>query len=72
MGVKNSKRVMVCDRCLRACCYYGVFYCDDARTAGTKIMTAGQLRPLKREHESYWTADEMTRVYGEPEPFGYA
>ena len=27
--------VTVCDKCLRACCWKGIFMCDDARGAGT-------------------------------------
>lgn len=47
--------VTVCDKCLMACCWQGVFMCDDARTAGTTIKTVEELRKLNRENESYWS-----------------
>ncbi|MGD0968652.1 MAG: hypothetical protein ABR949_10225 [Candidatus Aquilonibacter sp.] len=53
-----SPKVTVCDACLCASCWQGVFYCGQYRTAGTKQMTVTALRRLKREHESYWSASE--------------
>ena len=58
MKVKeNKKMVEVCDKCLTACCWYGFFMCDDAKTAGTVFKSIDELRELKKEHECYWTLD---------------
>lgn len=47
--------VTVCDNCLKACCWQGMFMCDDARTAGTTVKTKTELRKRNLEHESYWS-----------------
>ena len=54
-AMRNDKLVEVCDNCLCACCWYGEFMCDDARSAGTVIKTVGELKKLNREHSEYWT-----------------
>lgn len=49
--------VTVCDKCFCACCWQGIFMCDEAKWAGTVEKTAAELRALPpREHESYWFA----------------
>ena len=50
----DKYRVVVCDHCLRASCWQGIFYCDKYKTAGTTEKTVAELRALKREHPSYW------------------
>ena len=60
----DTSNVMVCDKCLRACCWYGEFMCDEARTAGLVIKQVGELRALNREHESYWSDEKMLEIYG--------
>lgn len=52
----DERLVTVCDKCLMACCWRGVFMCDEARTAGTVDKPVRELRALGREHESYWSA----------------
>ena len=52
--LKDSDKVEVCNRCLMASCWQGIFMCDEAREAGTVIKTVGELRELNREHEDYW------------------
>ena len=47
--------VTVCDRCLQASCWQGIFMCDEAREAGTTVMTIADLRKLNLEHPCYWT-----------------
>lgn len=69
MPTPSTKRVMVCDKCLRAACYHGDFMCDDAPGAGTVIKTVGELRPLGLEHSDHWGAKTMTRIYGTSDPF---
>jgi hypothetical protein len=44
----------VCDKCLRACCWHGIFLCDDNQTAGLLRATEAQLRALNREHPDYF------------------
>lgn len=68
MSVRNDKRVMVCDHCLTASCWYGEFMCQRAVNAGTKILTAGELRKLNREHPDNWTAEKFISVYGTATP----
>lgn len=65
MGKKNSAKVLVCNKCLRACCWYGEFMCDDAIGAGLKILTVGDLKKLKRESSDYWTDGKMIEIYGD-------
>ncbi len=59
-----ESRVMVCDACLRASCWYGEFMCDDARSAGLTVLTVGDLIKLGSEHEDNWSDEKMMRVYG--------
>ena len=59
--MSDSDQIKVCDQCLRASCWQGVYMCDDNLTAGTTRKTIRELRELKLEHESYWkTDDELT------------
>ena len=46
--------ITVCDRCLRACCWKGIFMCDDSPNAGTRELSAGTLAIIDREHSDYW------------------
>jgi hypothetical protein len=51
-------KIMVCSSCERACCWQGEFMCDNAKIAGTKLLTVAELRRQPRgEHESYWEKD---------------
>lgn len=51
----RSIKVTVCNTCLRACCWAAIFMCDEAfTTAGTTVMTIGELKELKREHPTYF------------------
>ena len=54
----DDRRVMVCASCLRASCWQGLLYCDEARTASTTVMTVRALRRLARESPSYWQDPE--------------
>jgi hypothetical protein len=53
-GATDQTVVIVCDSCLRACCWQGIFYCDDYRIAGTTQKTVAELRALGLEHPDYW------------------
>lgn len=46
--------VTVCDRCLRASCWQGEFYCDDYRIAGLIEKTRAELMALNLENSHYW------------------
>lgn len=60
----NGRVIEVCDKCLRACCWYGEFMCDEARTAGLTYKTVEELKALKREHWNYWSDEYLKRVFG--------
>ena len=52
--MKDTDLVTVCSACLRASCWWGEFYCDEYKTAGTVDKTVRELRALGYEHENYW------------------
>lgn len=54
----QTQLVTVCDKCLQASCWQGIFYCDDYRTAGTVQKTRKELAKLNRENSDYWKSDE--------------
>lgn len=66
--MNKQSKVLVCDKCLTASCWYNVFICDEHRTAGTKVMTVAELRALpddgNRENEDNWSDETMIRIYG--------
>lgn len=43
----------VCANCLRASCWAGVFFCDDARSAKLLVISRDQAVALGREHTDY-------------------
>ena len=65
----SEKIVEVCDSCLRACCWYGEFMCDNAKNAGTVRKTTTELAKLNLENSQYWTDEYMYEVYGQANPF---
>lgn len=72
----EDKIIEVCDACHMACCWYGIFYCDDSRNAGTVKYTVSELRAMNGgkgtdENECYWSDEFMKDVYGEAAPHGY-
>ncbi len=50
----EDKKVTVCDKCLRACCWQGDFMCEDAENAGTVDLHISTLTKLNKESTSYW------------------
>lgn len=50
----NENLITVCDNCLRASCWHGIFMCDDAKSAGTTEKTEKELLALGLEHSCYW------------------
>lgn len=63
----RERLITVCDACLCASCWHGIFRCDDSQTAGTTKKTARQLRALNLEHPSYYSRKEVERVCGSTE-----
>ena len=53
-----NEKITVCDKCLRACCWQGIFLCEDSRYAGTIEKTRRELIKLKLEHTDYMTNGE--------------
>jgi hypothetical protein len=65
---RKEHLIEVCDKCLRASCWHGVFMCDEAYSAGTVSFTRRELRKLNREHSDYFSPKEIERVCGEAYP----
>ena len=53
------KKITVCDKCLMASCWQGLFMCDDSIFAGTVEKTIDELKELNLEHSSYWKTDSQ-------------
>lgn len=62
MVTENKKLITVCDKCLQASCWQGIFMCDDSRTAGTIEKTKYELSKLKLEDPSYWETEEVLTI----------
>ena len=46
--------ITVCDICLQASCWKGIFMCWGSDTAGTEEKTEDELKELALEHSDYW------------------
>jgi len=57
-----DQKVTVCDKCLRASCWQGIFMCDESQTAGTIQKTRRELLKLGKEHTDYIKTDEELRA----------
>jgi hypothetical protein len=62
---ETRRKVTVCDKCLQASCWHGVFMCDEAYGAGTVDKTVAELRELNREHPCYWNEDTYEKFRDE-------
>lgn len=62
--MKQDYYVEVCDACLRASCWHGIFMCDKARYAGTVVKRASELFALKLEHSDYYSENALLQVCG--------
>ena len=51
--------ITVCDSCLQASCWQGLFMCQASQNAGTIQLTRRELKALGREHRDYWKTDEQ-------------
>lgn len=54
----DDLRVTVCAECLKACCWQGAFYCDNAYLAKTIEMTVADLRLLRLENPEFWRPNQ--------------
>jgi hypothetical protein len=61
---KSMRKITVCSACKRATCWWGIFYCDEYKTAGTVEMSIDKLRRLKLEHPSWWTRKSVEKHTG--------
>jgi len=52
-----DEKITVCDRCLMASCWQGIFMCQEAQMAGTTQRTRRELIALDREHTDYMKTD---------------
>ena len=58
MKAIKRKYVTICDECLKASCWQGIFMCDNAYTAGTMDLDVEYLKVRALEHPDWW-ADEV-------------
>ena len=59
--LRADDKIIVCDCCLRACCWQGEFMCDYADGAGTVEKTVAELRASPHgESEDYWRQHKLT------------
>ena len=56
--MSDDDLITVCDACLRACCWQGIFMCDKSLKAGTVQKTRKELRTLRLEDPSYFKTDK--------------
>jgi hypothetical protein len=63
---KPSDLITMCDQCLQASCWQGMFMCDNAQQAGTVRKRRSTLLKLKLEHPSYLlTEKQMEELFGD-------
>lgn len=54
----DDREIFICASCRRACCWLGIFYCDDYKTADLIKTTVGAHRATNpNEHEDYYTTE---------------
>ena len=53
-----DQEITVCDKCLMASCWQGIFMCQEAQKAGIVKKTRRELIALNREHPCYMKTDE--------------
>lgn len=59
--MKNT--ITVCDNCLTACCWQGLFYCSKFKFAGTCEKTIEELIELNFEHPDYWKDETYEKLF---------
>ena len=53
-----DQKIQVCDICLRASCWQGIFMCSKSQYAGTIYLTRRELVKLGLESTDYLKTDE--------------
>ena len=61
----TERMVTVCDKCLQASCWHGIFMCDEARYAGTVEMPVSEL--LRLGHQSQPATAKTTVIDDAPQ-----
>ncbi len=54
LRLRDGSKITVCSECMRACCWAGIFMCEDAHDASTVEITVAESRALGLEHPDYW------------------
>lgn len=62
--MNDDRMVIVCSRCLCACCWHGDFMCDDADIAGVVNKSVAELKELNREHPDNYSEKRLKEIYG--------
>lgn len=57
-----KETITVCDHCLQASCWQGIFMCWESLEAGTVEKTIKELEELGLEDKSFWDIDPNTGV----------
>lgn len=57
MRAWQTELITVCNKCLQAACWQGVFHCDDYKIAGTTQKPRKELAKLGLESSDYWKPD---------------
>jgi hypothetical protein len=55
--MNDTDKITVCDKCLMASCWQGIWMCDESRNAGIVQKPRAELVRLGREHPSYLKTD---------------
>jgi hypothetical protein len=56
--MQDDQEIDICDKCRRACCWLGIFMCDESQTAGLIRTTVAKHRATNPdEHEDYYTTE---------------
>jgi hypothetical protein len=61
---RRTRLIAVCDKCLKASCWHGIFLCDDSRGAGLLWKTSAQLRQINAEHSDYFSRAHVEKHTG--------
>lgn len=54
LRLRDGSKITVCSACKRACCWAGIFFCEDSTGASTIDITIKKARELALEHPDYW------------------
>lgn len=51
---REHRMIVVCDACLQASCWQGIFMCQQSQNAGITEKSIAELTELNLEHPCYW------------------